>query len=407
VAEKKVSKKAVTKKSEETPVKKSASKALSKKSDKPAAKPVKKAAKKDSAKTVKKEAENKKASEIKAQEAKPAEKKQVIKETAKPVKTVKKKTAVKKEKSAGISAKEKNAVKEDEEESGVEAAKFYAPQAKVNELKKYEASIEKGSMHEGELPERYYDNKLVLMARDPYWCYAYWDISPEVMAQKAASVRDEWGRHWLVLRVYDVTGISFDGSNSNKYIDISVNGDANNWYLNVWEAGRNYLVELGFKTTEGHFISIARSNQVGTPADTISPVIEEEWMAVDEDFDEIFRMSGGGKTGIGASERAGLNLNETLSSQGGSEAYGSNQGVVGEKKRKFFLVADTELILYGATERDAKLTIKGEQVKLESDGSFSARYHLPDGVMKLPVEATSADGVDKITITFTVERNKK
>jgi hypothetical protein len=405
VAAKKVTKKTAVKKSEEKPVKKAAAKAVSMKSDKAVIKSKEKtAAKKTEKPAVKTEA--KKLSPVKDEKTavkKPAAKKSAVKKQDKEVNTEKKTIKVKKAKAEVLSGK---TVLEDEE-SEVEAAKFYAPQAKSVELKKYEASIAKGSMHEGELPERYYDNKLVLMARDPYWCYAYWDISPEVMAQNTRAVKDEWGRHWLVLRVYDVTGVSFDGTNSNKYIDISVTGDANNWYLNVWEAGKTYLVELGFKTTDGHFISIARSNQVGTPLDSVSTIIEEEWMSVDEDFDEIFKLSGGGKSTIGASERAGLNLNETLSSQGGSEIYGSNQGVPGEKKRKFFLVADTELILYGATERDAKLTIKGELVKLESDGSFSARYHLPDGVMVLPVDATSYDGVDNIKITFTVERSKK
>jgi hypothetical protein len=403
VAAKKVVKKTAVKKSEEKPVKKTASKAVSKKSDKPVLKAKEKAAVKKTEKPIKKEAVKNIAEEKPEKAIKPAGKKLLAKPADKEKLTEKKVIKIKKAKADILSGK----TMLEDEESEVEAAKFYAPQAKSDELKKYEASIAKGSMHEGELPERYYDNKLVLMARDPYWCYAYWDISPEVMAQNTRAVQDEWGRHWLVLRVYDVTGVSFDGTNSNKYIDISVTGDANNWYLNVWEAGKTYLVELGFKTTDGHFISIARSNQVGTPLDAVSTIVEEEWMSVDEDFDEIFKLSGGGKNTIGASERAGLNLNETLSSQGGSEIYGSNQGVPGEKKRKFFLVADTELILYGATEPDAKLTIKGELVKLESDGSFSARYHLPDGVMILPVDATSYDGVDNLKITFTVERSKK
>ncbi len=292
----------------------------------------------------------------------------------------------------------------------IEAAKFYTPAISKAAQKKVQVSSD--AMNEGELPERYFDNKLVLMARDPYWCYAYWDISPELM-EKAHNEAGGSGAI-LTLRVYDITGINFDGKNALKFVDITVSGEANNWYINVWEAGRKYVLDLGYKKYDGTFVVIKRSNPVTTPKDTVSNVIDEEWMTVDEDFDEIFRMSGGGTKPASGSERFPLSLEEHLSSfsvssfgsaslQGATESGGQQAG----KKRGFWLVADTELILYGATERDAKVRVKGEPVKLEADGSFSLRFHLPDGVMHLPVEAVSNDGVDKITLKFTVERQSK
>ena len=48
--------------------------------------------------------------------------------------------------------------------------------------------------------------------------------------------------------------------------------------------------------------------------------------------------------------------------------------------------------------------MKGESVKLKEDGSFSLRFHLPDGVIDLPIEATSADGQDKKSIKINVQR---
>jgi hypothetical protein len=52
------------------------------------------------------------------------------------------------------------------------------------------------------------------------------------------------------------------------------------------------------------------------------------------------------------------------------------------------------LIIYGATERDATVTIGGRTIKLRPDGSFSYRFALPDGKYDLPVVAVSADGTD-------------
>ena len=52
------------------------------------------------------------------------------------------------------------------------------------------------------------------------------------------------------------------------------------------------------------------------------------------------------------------------------------------------------LIIYGATEPDAKVTLGGHEIKLRSDGSFSFRFALPDGKYDLPAVAVSADGTD-------------
>ncbi len=60
----------------------------------------------------------------------------------------------------------------------------------------------------------------------------------------------------------------------------------------------------------------------------------------------------------------------------------------------FWFNVNAELIIYGATEPDAKVTIGGHQVKLRADGSFSFRFALPDGNYDLPVVAVSADGTD-------------
>jgi hypothetical protein len=74
------------------------------------------------------------------------------------------------------------------------------------------------------------------------------------------------------------------------------------------------------------------------------------------------------------------------------------------QERKFWLVVNTELIVYGATEPNAKLTIQGKKVDLRPDGTFTLRFALPDGKQVIPVEAISGDGADTRRITPTVTR---
>lgn len=65
-----------------------------------------------------------------------------------------------------------------------------------------------------------------------------------------------------------------------------------------------------------------------------------------------------------------------------------------ERAKKFWFNVNAELVIYGATEPDAKVTLGGHEIKLRSDGTFSFRFALPDGNYDLPALAVSADGTD-------------
>jgi len=65
-----------------------------------------------------------------------------------------------------------------------------------------------------------------------------------------------------------------------------------------------------------------------------------------------------------------------------------------EQRKGFWFNVNAELIIYGATEPSATVSIGGRQIRLRPDGSFSYRFALPDGHYDLPAVATSADGTD-------------
>jgi uncharacterized protein len=62
------------------------------------------------------------------------------------------------------------------------------------------------------------------------------------------------------------------------------------------------------------------------------------------------------------------------------------------KPRSFWLVADAELIVYGATEPDATVTIGGKPINLSPDGTFRYQMSFQDGVIDFPIVAVAADG---------------
>ncbi|MDF5716007.1 MAG: DUF4912 domain-containing protein [Rhizonema sp. NSF051] len=67
-------------------------------------------------------------------------------------------------------------------------------------------------------------------------------------------------------------------------------------------------------------------------------------------------------------------------------------GDVPTRPRQFWLIADAELIVYGATEPDANVTIGGRPIKLNPDGTFRFQMSFQDGLIDYPIKAVAADG---------------
>lgn len=133
-----------------------------------------------------------------------------------------------------------------------------------------------------ELPRSYGMDRLVLMVRDPYWLYAYWEITATKMEEISAKLGPLiWDNSKPVLRVYDITGVDFNGINAKRFFDCSLNDYSDNWYINVAEANRSYCVDLGRLFPDGSFVTLLRSNIVTTPRDALSDRMDEEWMWIE------------------------------------------------------------------------------------------------------------------------------
>ena len=136
---------------------------------------------------------------------------------------------------------------------------------------------------EYELPS-YNTTKLTLMPRDPFWIYAYWELSNYSIESVKNKLGGSLDNTRVTLRMYDVTCIDFNGYNANSYFDIEVGAQANNWYINLWKDNVSYCAELGILTNYGAFFPLTRSNFVQTPRASSSNRIEEIWMDLKEEL---------------------------------------------------------------------------------------------------------------------------
>lgn len=263
------------------------------------------------------------------------------------------------------------------------------------------------------LPEGYNETQAVLLPRDPYWMFIYWEITENSKLNIANKYgKDVFNKSKSVIRVYDMTGVK-EGENPFRYFDIPIILDSKNWYINVPESGRTYLCEIGLILPDGTFIGIVKTNPVTLPSGRVSDVTDEKWMAITSDFEKLLQLSGIEYIGKGSGEVAKslaqrwemLRAVFSRSASWGMHSLSSHIFAKPEKERNFWLVADCELILYGATQPDATVTVGGRQVKLNPDGTFTMRFALPDGVVDLPIKAIAADGEQKRGLTIKVTRN--
>lgn len=134
-----------------------------------------------------------------------------------------------------------------------------------------------------ELPSHYGTTNVTLMVKDPFWLYAYWEVAQDhLMAIKDRLSKEDADAAKMVLRIYDVSLVDFNGTNANRYFDIEV-GCSTNWYINGWGDNVSYVAEIGLRIKEGNFISLARSNYVHTPRAGHSPRSEQIWMEVTDE----------------------------------------------------------------------------------------------------------------------------
>ncbi|KZR86050.1 hypothetical protein MITS9509_03516 [Synechococcus sp. MIT S9509] len=273
------------------------------------------------------------------------------------------------------------------------------------------------------------ETRVVFLPRDPQWAYVFWEISDNDRRR----AQGEGAAH-LNLRLADVTGLQDGSAHPHTLQEVPVDSHSTEWYLPVPLCDRDYRVELGFRSGS-QWISLAFSSVARVPAlhpsDQIldqfvpfsletatpspAPVSTPSFEPSDSGLHERLYQSA---TTHFRSRRVGSEVLHEQDSFSGDQRGLSDSGVglwasglnesglggVTPRQRTFWLVADAELIVYGATDPSARLTIGGEEVPLSSDGTFRIQVPFRDGEQMYAVEATAADGEQKRNITLNFER---
>ena len=313
------------------------------------------------------------------------------------------------------------------------------------------------------LPEAYGTKRIHLVARDPQWVYAHWDLTNEQLRTYNQLSR---GGH-LTLQIFEneVAG--------KAKVQIDVHPESRSWFAHVGKGGGNYYAVLGFHDKLGDWQEISVSEQVSTPPDSLSDDLTATFttIPVTIPFSELIKVvreyaanepklakalslmqqadlpeSAGfsfaveqpseapkwskaqqqaladavsmdevRRTWIGSEEvlelikgRGALSSEAAIPTSGISSVSSVSSPFGGAQPsgdRGFWFNVNAELIIYGATEPDASVTIGERSIKLRNDGTFSYRFALPDGQYQLPIAATSADKVETKKANLDFARN--
>jgi uncharacterized protein len=257
------------------------------------------------------------------------------------------------------------------------------------------------------LPPQYGVTRLVLMPRDPQWMHAYWEVASYTWSEAERHFGPEVRRSGrAVLRFFPA------GMDQGSF-DVDVQLDTHNWYVHLSREGGSWYAQLGLLLPDGRFVLLAISNTIHMPAGRISEVLDEKWAVLKTDWERLFELSGAGKLGAGSLDMAKMlsqrwELFKAISSFSGALGGGSSWSRAPERPaKKFWLVADAEVIVYGATEPDANVRFQGQPIVLNPDGTFSFRFSLPDGTQSFPIDAVNKDGDLSESIEITVSRKTR
>ncbi|BAZ42967.1 hypothetical protein NIES4101_89380 [Calothrix sp. NIES-4101] len=321
----------------------------------------------------------------------------------------------------------------------VEAAKF-----ELGQVDRNAGNLSDVDEFLADLPGGYGESRIVLMPRDPQWAYTYWDVPVEHKEELRRN-----GGQQLALRIYDVTDINLEYQSPHSIQEYPSDEMAREWYLPIPVSDRDYVIDIGYRCGDGRWLVLARSARVHIPPVYPSDWIEDVFITVNfEDdlrgqtlyelvppakkfaatgsvngnaiYEQIFGMAESAEAmrvagslfgsmqhvpGSMAPEQAissyvfpsgvGMWAVPTTSGLNMSGVGMSGAGFSGDvpmRPRKFWLIADAELIVYGATEPDATVTIGGRPIKLNPDGTFRFQMSFQDGLIDYPIMAVAADG---------------
>ncbi|GCL43359.1 substrate-binding domain-containing protein [Dolichospermum planctonicum] len=182
------------------------------------------------------------------------------------------------------------------------------------------------------------NTRIIFTPRTPKWAYVSWYISDSDKLKQAINhqkMLKNQGFMTLAVRLYDVTNLDLSYQFPELVQQYECETAIHDCYIPIPKGERDYMTEIGYLINDHQWLCLARSGTVH---------------------------------------------------------------VFSSPSTDFWFVVDTELVIYGATKQDAIVTIDGQNVKLNADGTFKVSLPFVDNLVDYQMTATSANEENTKTI---------
>lgn len=255
---------------------------------------------------------------------------------------------------------------------------------------------------------------LVLMARDPYSAYAYWNVPDAQLPEPEPP---------LIVRLYQGTSESKEEVALSKLVEDVPAAPCASQYFEPLSANAHYYAELGSVQDDGDFIVVASSNSVVTPRDgcvpaTVSDPLQAE--VPENDYrsfgvsegevrayyrELVSRMSLPRRKHVSHDADASILLSKPKTENAPALAYGESSWLLGANENlhhpdaaALFAQVDVEVVVFGRVQPGAQLKLDKTVVPLRADGTFSMRLAIPPGGLRLPFIAWAKGRARRIAL---------
>lgn len=129
-----------------------------------------------------------------------------------------------------------------------------------------------------ELPETYGVDECEVLYKDPFWVFAYWEITENGLAAARAQLGPSASSARLVMRLF--TTVATQGGVERHIQDADLSWNHGRRYLQAPKPGAHLRIAVGLLSQEGYFAPIAHSSLVRVPSPEPGPEGPVEWMEV-------------------------------------------------------------------------------------------------------------------------------
>ncbi|MBD2580486.1 DUF4912 domain-containing protein [Oscillatoria sp. FACHB-1406] len=220
--------------------------------------------------------------------------------------------------------------------------------------------------------------RIFLVPQDVHSAYAYWEL-PEAEKERLRNA----GGQQMGLRLCDVTGIDPEGQEPHSWQHYDCTESTQHWDFDIPESDRDYLVEVGYLTGDGEWLLAARSHPIRIPNSQAQFAPSDRT----EQLSETAR-------GNAIADELSFSVSSPLvpAAAPGNEAL--NAEVLLPPPGELWAIANVVASIQGATMPGATVTIDGQRLEVNPDGTFNLPLDLSDGAIDRPILVESTDGIE-------------